>query len=174
MEVGATMTRNQRQEALARAYVQAVAAQAGLSFTPRATDYGIDLSLYAIAQRGRRFVESGSVLDVQVKSSTRAIATPSEIRYDLEAKAYEDLRDPQARNPRIQVLVVFPSHSGQWLSQSEEGLTIHRCAYWLSLGGRESRSRARRPVRIGIPRRNVFSVPALLGIMQRIQTRDKP
>ena len=48
MEVGATMTRNQRQEALARAYVQAVAAQAGLSFTPRATDYGIDLSLYAM------------------------------------------------------------------------------------------------------------------------------
>ena len=48
------MTRNQRQEALSRAYVQAIAGQAGMGHTPRANDYGIDLSIHEIARRGAK------------------------------------------------------------------------------------------------------------------------
>jgi hypothetical protein len=167
------MTRNQRQEALSRAYVQAIAAQAGLSHTPRATDYGIDLSLYVVARRGSRYVETGMVLDVQVKSTTRAGIEPGAVVYDLDVKSYDDLRDPAAHNPRILVLVVFPRNSAEWLAQTEEGLTIRRCAYWLSLQGREPTRRGR-TVRLRIPRGNVFSPAGLRGILEHLRVRGEP
>lgn len=167
------MTRNQRQEALSRAYVQAVAARAGLSHTPRATDYGIDLALHAVARRGSRYVETGMVLDVQVKSTTRAGTEPDAVVYDLDVNSYDDLRDPAAHNPRILVLVVFPPDPADWLTQTEEGLTIRRCAYWLSLEGREPTRRVR-TVRLRIPRGNVFSPTALRSILGHLHVRGEP
>ena len=167
------MTRNQRQEALSRAYVQAVAAQAGLSHTPRATDYGIDLSLYAVARRGRRYVETGMVLDVQVKSTTRGGTEPGAVVYDLDVKSYDDLREPAAHNPRLLVPVVLPPDPADWLTQTEEALTIRRCAYWLSLQGRGPTPRGR-TVRLRIPRGNVFSPAALRGILEHLRVRGEP
>jgi Domain of unknown function (DUF4365) len=107
------MTPNQRQEALSRAHVQAIAAQAGMGHTPRMNDYGIDLSIHQIARRGKRYCETGIVLDVQVKSTTRSARGPAVIKYDLEAKAYEDLRDPHVSNPRVLILVVLPGDSDE-------------------------------------------------------------
>jgi hypothetical protein len=163
------MTRNQRQEALSRAYVQAIAAQAGMGHTPRMNDYGIDLSIHEIARRGKRYCETGMVLDTQVKSATRAARGAAAIRYDLEAKAYEDLRDADVPNPRILILVVFPDDSAEWLLQSEEELILRGCGYWMSLEGRPRTSRSR-SVRIQIPRANVFSVPGVRGILDRLRT----
>src|SRR5947209_13971728 len=94
------MTRNQRQEALSRAYIQAIAGQAGMGHTPRANDFGIDLSIHEIARFGNRHCETGTVLDVQVKSTTRAARGPTAIKYDLEARAFEDLLDPNVPKPR--------------------------------------------------------------------------
>jgi hypothetical protein len=167
------MTRNQRQEALSRAYVHAVAAMAGFSRTARATDYGIDLSLYAVARRGSRYVETGIVLDVQVKSTTRAGRELNTICYDLDVKANDDLRDPAAHIPLILVLVVLPVDPADWLSQTEEGLTIRRCAYWQSLAGRGPTSRGR-TVRLRIPRANVFSSSALADIFKHLGARGEP
>ena len=90
------------------------------------------------------------------------------LRYDLEAKAYEDLRDPNVRSPRILVLVVVPGDEVQWLGQSDDHLLIRHCAYWLSLVGRPPTT-AKKTVRVAVPRANVFSVPALQGIVQRVQ-----
>jgi Domain of unknown function (DUF4365) len=167
------MTRNQRQEALSRAYVQAVAAQAGFGHTPRQTDYGIDLSLYEIIWRGRRCFESGIILDVQVKSTTRAAKKTTVIGYDLDVKSFDDLRYPGARNPRLLVVVVFPRETARWLSQSEDELVIRHCAYWVTLEGSGPTTR-RRSVRVRIPRTNVFSVAGLQALMGRIRQRGKP
>jgi Domain of unknown function (DUF4365) len=163
------MTRNQRQEALSRAYVQAIAGQAGMGHTPRMNDYGIDLSIHEIVRRGNRYCETGTVLDVQVKSTTRAAKGPGAIKYDLEVKAYEDLRDPDVPNPRLLILVLFPGHTNEWLVQSEEELIFLGCAYWVSLEGRPRTSRGR-SVRIQVPRANVFSVPALRDLLDRLRT----
>jgi hypothetical protein len=167
------MTRNQRQEALSRAYVQVVAAQVGFSHTPRTTDYGIDLSLYAVARRENRYVETGIVLDVQVKSTARAAVESGALAYDLDVKPYDDLRDPAAHNPRILVLIILPADPADWLSQTEEGLTLRRCAYWQSLAGRGPTSRGR-TVRLRIPRVNVFSPSALAGIFEHLRLGGEP
>jgi hypothetical protein len=167
------MTKNQRQEALSLAYVQAIAAQAGVGYTRRQTDYGIDLSLHEIVRRGSRYIESGTVLDVQAKSTTRAGKRTVFINYDLDVKAYNDLRDTEAKNPRILILVVLPRDAERWLSQSEEKLTIRHCAYWISLEGWGPTPR-RKSVRVRIPRANVFSASGLRAILERCRTRGKP
>src|SRR5258708_3664985 len=87
------LTRNHRQEALSRAYIQAVAARCGMSCSFRDFDYGIDVTLHEIVQRGQRFAESGYFLDVQAKSATGVALGPETVTYDLQAKNYADLLD---------------------------------------------------------------------------------
>jgi hypothetical protein len=140
-----------------------------MGHTPRTNDFGIDLSIHDIARRGQRYCETGTVLDVQVKRTTRAGRDATSIRYDLERKAYDDLRDADVPNPRLLIVVVFARDPAAWLSQSEKELTIRGCGYWASLEGSEPTTRDR-SVRIRIPRTQVFSVSGLQGIMHLLRT----
>ena len=90
------------------------------------------------------------------------------IKYRLEQRTYELLRDPEAPIPRILVLLVLPDDEAEWLDQSEEHLVLRRCAYWQSLTGWEPVTN-RKTVRLTIPRNNVFSVESLRGIMNRVK-----
>jgi hypothetical protein len=166
------LTRNHRQEALCRAYVQAIAARCGMSWSVSNPDYGIDLTMNDIEAAGNRRVESGYKLDIQAKSTTRAGAADTYIRYELQVHAYEALRHPLPGCPRILVVLVLPRDEIRWSTQTEEELILRHCAYWLSLKGRGATTN-RRSVRISIPRVNIFSVEALQGIMSRIKTGEE-
>jgi len=167
------LTREHRQEGLSRAYVQAVAAACGMGYSLPSPDYGIDLTLEDILIRGRRRVPSGWKLDVQAKCTTLADIHGAFVKYDLEVRAYEDLRDIEAPCHRILVVLVLPEDDSEWLAQTEEELLLRRCAYWYSLRGREHTKR-RRTVRLSIPRANVFSPEALRGIMDRVKKGGVP
>ena len=167
------LTRAHRQEALSRAYVLAVAAQAGFSYSTHGNDYGIDLSLRAMKIAKQRHVDAGVQLDLQLKCTTRASVGDTHVTYDLEVKTYDDLRDPESRTPRILVLLVLPEEETHWVSLSEEELILRHCAYWLSLYGRPPTT-AISTVRITIPRTNVFSVPNLQAVFQRLSSGGEP
>ena len=160
-----------RQEGLSRAYVHAIASRCGLGCSFREFDYGIDLSVHAIRRKGHRYVESGFNLDIQAKSSTKAILTQTAVIYDLEVKGYDDLRDIDVGCPRILILLLLPDIEANWTEQSESNLLLRRCAYWLSLRGMNPTTNSV-SVRITIPRTNIFSVDALLGIMDKIRKRE--
>ncbi len=144
-----------------------MAACAGLGLSRPDTDYGIDLSLHGIAARGRRLVESGSALDVQIKSTTRATVGADAVTFALEAKSYDDLRSTAARRVRILVLVVLPDDEADWLNQTEDELAVRGAAYWLSLRGAPA-SRAKAAVRVRVPRANLFTVAAVRDLMARL------
>ena len=59
------ITRQHRQELLCRAYVHAIAAQAGLLSSRPDPDYGIDLSLRSVAVLGRRHRDTSIQVDLQ-------------------------------------------------------------------------------------------------------------
>jgi hypothetical protein len=103
-------------------------------------------------------------LDLQLKSTTQAHVSDSEVRFDLETKTYDDLRETADTVPRILVVLFMPADESQWISQSPEELVLRRGAYWMSLEGYPP-TKAGRTVRIAIPRSNVFSVQAVLGLM---------
>jgi hypothetical protein len=162
------MTRAHRQEALCRAYVQAVAAQAGLLWSRTDLDYGIDLSLRRVAVQGNRHRDGGAQFDLQLKSTTRAAVTETGVAYDLEVQAYDDLRSVSCPCPRILVVLVMPEDEALWLTQTSEELTLRRCAYWISLKGHPPTT-AIRTIRIAIPVANVFSVEAVTRLMERVR-----
>jgi hypothetical protein len=164
------MTRGHRQEALSRAYVQAVAARAGVLCSRPDPDYGIDLSLRTVETHGRRYSDTSVQLDLQLKSTTRASVTASEALYDLEVDAFNYLRNPAAFCPRILLVLVLPADEVDWLSQSPEELVIRHCAYWRSLKGFPATA-ATKTTRVVIPLANVFSVEAVQTLLQRVKER---
>jgi hypothetical protein len=166
------MTSGHRQEALCRAYVQAVAAMAGIGTSLPTPDYGIDLSLRSIEPKGEQREDAGVQLDLQLRSTTRANVSAEEVKYDLDVRTYEFLRAPRFV-PRILVVLVLPEDEGQWLSQSPEELVVRHCAYWFSLRGMAPTT-ASSSIRIRIPRTQVFSVQATQTLMSRLVRGELP
>lgn len=123
------ITRNHRQESLSRAYVQAVAAQAGLICSVPNLDYGIDLSLREVDEIDG-FVDAGTILDIQLKATTLTSASdPKTIGFDLRVLEYEQLRREDWQVSRILVVLELPLDEVEWLSQTPVELTLRRAAY---------------------------------------------
>jgi hypothetical protein len=166
------MTREDRQEALSVAYIKAVTAVRGMTYSIRSKDYGIDVTLHEIQEHGARFEETGLRLDIQVKSTTSAVETWAGISYDLSVRAYDALIYKSAV-PRILAVFVLPADESLWLARSDARLELRKCVYWLSLRG-HPRVRNRSSVRVHIPRRQMFTPDALRRIMNRIRIGEIP
>ena len=95
LELGTSriVTKQHRQEGICKAYVRAIAVQAGLICSEPEGDYGIDLCLRAIQSRGPWLADAGGQLDLQLRRTTRAHVSDSVVLLDLEKKAYDDLRE---------------------------------------------------------------------------------
>jgi hypothetical protein len=167
------LPRNLRQEAMSRAYVQAVAARAGLILTVPGADFGIDLCLDTVEVRGRRWGPGPVQLDLQVKSTTRGQVRGGQLLYDLDVKNYNDLRVPAPKCPRLLIVVVLPEQEEEWLHQTAEELVLRRCAYWLWLGGADATT-ATTTVRVQIPLGQVFSAMAVQEMVARLGRGEPP
>jgi Domain of unknown function (DUF4365) len=167
------LIRTHRQESLSRAYIQTIASRCGLNCSFRAFDYGIDVTVHQIQRRDNRYVETGFNLDIQAKSTYEAPVTDMDVLYDMEVKAYDDLRDPDVGTPRILVLLVQPEAETEWTEATEEELRVRRCAYWLSLRGRGPTTNTSK-IRVSIPRANRFSIESLQAIIERLRNGEDP
>ena len=125
---------NQLMEALSRAYVRTIAARAGVICDDVLQDYGVDLFIREFAPVGKRYLDVGRQIDLQLKSTTRAALNDKSVLYDLDVPAYNLLRQ-LSPVPRLLILVVLPEDPLLYLEQSEEQLLLRGCAYWLSLRG---------------------------------------
>jgi hypothetical protein len=166
------MTRNHRQEALCRAHVRAVAAQAGVLCSQPDPDYGVDLSLRAVEVDAQRRRDVSVQVDLQLRSTTRVNLTETAIAYDLDVNTYNDLQ-VRGSCPRILVVLVLPDDEGEWVRQSPDELAIRRCAYWLSLEGAPPTT-ATRSTRVSIPLANVFSAEGVQSLLQQAGERTGP
>jgi hypothetical protein len=168
------LPRNQRQEALSRAYVRAIAARAGVICVDSTQDFGIDMFLRAVTIRNGGYFDTGPQLDLQLKSTMRAEVRDGQVIHDLEVRAYNVLREPiVGLTPRILVLLVLPEDESQWTTQTVDELVLRRCAYWLSLRGAEPTT-AHTTIRITLPRTQVFSAEAIEALMSRLKQGEMP
>src|SRR5205807_7035486 len=133
-------------------------------------DYGIDLSLRSVGVQEKRRRDVGVQIDLQLKSTTGAVLTETEVRYDLEVQAYNDLRNENCPCPRLLVVLIMPADEARWLSQTPEELTLRHCAYWISLKGHPP-TMSTSTIRIAIPLANVFSVDAVTRLIRRAAER---
>lgn len=125
---------------LSYAYLHAVASHSRCicrSSTRHEDNAGVDAQLTAYGP----FPTGGYRSEVDVKVQLKAtIATPAVVgncfSYSLKGIAqYDDLRCETVATPRILVVLYLPADHGEWISHSDDALSLHRCAYWVSLRG---------------------------------------
>ena len=74
-------------------------------------------------------------IDVQLKATSSPSVVDGNLRFRLEAKNYNDLREIPRHHPIILVVLELPQDRNHWLDCDGEGLTMRRRAWWLSLAG---------------------------------------
>jgi hypothetical protein len=156
----ALMAVTDREEALSRAYVAAVAAGAG--YVTAVMDFdrdGVDLQIRA----------GGSMrpsLDIQLKATIN-LGEPrgGAFRFPLKRRNY-DLLLAETMIPRILVVLDLPRNEADWLKVTSDSLILRRCAYWTSLGGL-SETGNKESVTILIQSSNRFDVDSLKALMEQ-------
>jgi len=123
------LTDEDHEEALSRAYVQAVAARAGYIIATMDFDRdGVDIEIKA----GGAMRPS---IGVQLKATIN-LGEPAAgvFRFVLRRRNYDLLRIP-TQVPRLLVVLDLPRDKNQWLTVTAESLVLRRCAFWTSLAG---------------------------------------
>jgi hypothetical protein len=156
----ALMAVTDREEALSRAYVAAVAAGAG--YITAVMDFdrdGVDIQIRA----GGAMRPS---LDIQLKATIN-LGQPKggAFRFPLKRRNY-DLLLADTMIPRILVVLDLPRDETNWLEVTQDQLIMRRCAYWASLGGL-SETANKESVTVLIQSNNRFDVDSLRALMQQ-------
>ena len=152
-----------REEALSRAYLQAVAAGAG--YVVASLDFdrdGIDCEIKA----GGRMRPS---LGIQLKATIHlGDVQEGHYRYPLKRRNYDLLREP-TQTPRVLVVLALPTDEAEWLTVTEAELVLRRCAYWVSLADAPE-SENQTSVTVSLPELQRFDVSALRALMDQSRT----
>lgn len=163
------MDLNIQKEEFSYAYIYAVVSAAGYScqIASRSIDIGgIDIIISGTEQEYSLYPPR---LEVQVKSTSIDVMSDEFIRYPLKLKNYNELRKQKTLVPKILIVVLIPDNPTKWVNQSETELCMRRCGYWMSLKG-QTETQNTESVTVYLPRSQLFTVKALQGIMQQIET----
>lgn len=167
LDIDSHMPEPLRMEGLSRAYIDAIAARAGVSTCVPRNDFGVDVFVSKITRQrdGRRTDVPNSPVPLQLKASTLWTVREAMIVYDLEAKTYNDL---VSNDDHILIFMCLPPDPEEWLDQDEDGLQLHKCCYyWRPSDGTETTNTATK--RIFIPRRQLFTVDVLKRLVNRVE-----
>lgn len=154
----ALMTTADREEALSRIYVHAVATGAGyITASPLLDREGMDLRIRA----------GGAMrpaLDLQLKATVNLKSSgDGYVRYPLKVRNYDLLRD-EAQTPRLLVVLDLPKDEDRWITVTINELVLRSRAYWVSLRDLEETTNTT-SVTVRIPERNLFNVENLIALM---------
>ena len=157
-------------ESLSRAYVTAVVGRARHNLLwGRDFDYGVDGTIRELAQRGARIRETGIGFDFQSKTTVDWSIDGTDVVYDLEAKAYNDLAERSGTSafPFLLILLCLPRDDSHWLDVSPEKLILQRCAFYCKVNGAQTVNDNTK--RIRIPSANIFTPTAVINILKDVR-----
>jgi hypothetical protein len=145
-----------QKEEFSRAYVLAVATQAGYTLGGWNVDKdGVDVTL-------RR---KALMVDIQLKCTKSPRTTINGFSFDLDVRTYERLRDPERSAPAYLVLLIVPPVLDSWLLHEPERLIVASHAYWSrfrpDLGPASGQS-----VAISLARHNVLDAAAMADMFR--------
>lgn len=143
-----------QKEWFSRAFLTAVAASAG---------YPVEITLNDLFAVDATVRDGGVAVDWQLKGTASPDFTASELRFDLDVRAYDLLRGPR-NAPAYLGVVVVPEDVEQWVNQNSLRLILRHCGYWVKLTGMPPTTNTTKK-RIHIPLENVLCAGDLSGIM---------
>ena len=155
------MDLNRHKEMFSIAYINAVAARAGLEM--KKIEYDVD------GVDGMLVSSDGPAPQVnfQAKSTSKDdVWRENHIAFPLKIGNYDSLRAPNFV-PRILIVVLLPDDIEDWLIQTPEQLCMRRCAYWISLRNEPEVANTSTKT-VHIPAGNIFDQVALTDMLDRI------
>ncbi len=163
-----------KMEDMSEAYLRALCAANGFSIDRSNHDNdGYDVEISCKGRIDATSLLHSPKLDIQLKSSYSKIALQDDgsITYTLEVKNYKTLIQKDRMVP--QILVVFHMHNDEtlWLEHTSEWLKITKCAYWISLKGRED-TENKHTININIPSDHILTKESLKDIMVKISKQE--
>lgn len=159
------MTEQQIKEAISREFLRILANGHGFKTLEPPSDHGVDMIVCPVTIRntpqGVRYLDSPYRLDFQLKATTpnSVVDEGYQIKYDLEAKTYNDLisRRTDALPLHLVLVILNPNPPG-CISVDDACLAVSGCAYWYlpEVGDTETSNQA--TIRISIPKLNRLDI----------------
>jgi hypothetical protein len=153
-----------RQEEFSGAYIRAICAAAGCSIEAITLDN--DKIDYVVRSRVRGTQRNKPQIDIQAKCQMSGIASGDRISYSIDLETYDSLRDTKVCIPRILILVLVPADVNGWMCQTEQGLVLNHCAYWISLKGLPDSENLTSQT-VYFPRESIFGASSLKTMMSK-------
>lgn len=161
------MTIEQRKEQLSNRFIGILATNKGYVIDKPEVDLGIDYQVkktksYTMANGNTRYTTDSRYIDIQLKSTTEVsiIDEPDLIKYDLEAKSYNDMIDRQNSGfvPLILILFVLPHDVNTWVDIDINEIKLRKHAYWYMPAPGELQTTNTTSKRIEIPKTNILGI----------------
>lgn len=163
------LSENNIESELSYAYLHAIAAKAGVGceVAGRHDDNtGVDAKLTGWGP----FPGGGYRTEIDIKVQLKAtVQIPNEINGKLSyflkgVQQYDDLRSDAVSTPRILVVLFLPPVAEEWLSLTDDGLLLRKCAYWVSLRG-AAHTTNKSGQTIYLPKTQIFGQDELVKLM---------
>lgn len=125
------------------------------------------------------FPNGGYRTEVDLKVQLKAtIASPTEVggawSYSLKGiQQYDDLRSEAVSVPRILVVLFLPPTAAAWVTHNEDALSLHKCAYWVSLRG-AAPSMNKTAQTIYLPKHQRFDAAGLIALFSMVSRGEAP
>ena len=148
-------------------FVHAVAAQCGINFeTPRRDNDSID-AVISYSGSCSQWVWSSPSIGIQLKATaSHHFDDKGNLVFRLPIKNFNDLsRKTQA--PRLLVVLAL-NHKDDFVKIQTKNLLIDGIAYWISLEGYKTTSRATTSITIRIPSKNVLTIETILRMIHNV------
>lgn len=161
------MTIDQIKEQLSNRFIGILAANKGFALDKPELDLGVDYQLkktytYTTPNGRTRFNYDSRYIDIQLKATTEnsIIDEPTQIKYDLEAKNFNDLIERQQNGtaPLILILFVLPDDQTNWVDIDINEIRLRRHAYWYLPPDGSAMTPNLATIRITIPKANRLDI----------------
>ena len=154
--MGGTLDLSRCKEEFSVAYVHAIASAAGYALERRTVDaYGVDLEL----------INGSFRIDVQMKCTNEADEKKATFFYQLDARTYNFLADPDRTVPGFVFVVEVPKQQSQWLGVGAESLSLSRLCYYREMTGLALVPDGQQSKAVSFDRKHFLTVDALAHIM---------
>lgn len=152
-------------ERVSMAYVEMIAATAGLTASEWRTDYdGFDVTLSSSHDYDP--YDFGPKVDIQMKCTGQKTALRADhVAWSLDRRTWDHLSHPKRSTMAALCVVVVPKLPGHWLTWPEDGLLSHAKGYLLLAQDFPAATENKKQI-VHLPHANLLTPPALLEIME--------
>lgn len=170
------MTEEQKKEQLSNRFIGILASNKGFVIDKPDLDIGVDYQLkktttYITPSGKTRYTYDSRYIDLQLKATTEnsIIDEPNSIKYDLEAKSFNDLIERQTNGtaPLVLILFVLPHDQNTWVEVDQAEIKLRKHAYWFIPPAGTLPTNNEYRIRIEISKANMLGIDCFNNLHQQ-------